>query len=49
MAKVKLEIQPENITTYQMKVLLCALLNDTEIDESKVPNSIKKHFKQVTK
>ena len=48
MAKVKLKLEPQNMSLYQMKVLLCTLLKDKEINETDVPNSVKKHFKKIT-
>jgi len=48
MAKVKLNPEPGNITLYQMKILLCTLLKDKEINETDVPKSVKKHFKKIT-
>ena len=48
MAKVKLNLEPQGMSLYQMKVLLCALLKDKEINETDVPPSVKKHFKKIT-
>lgn len=51
MAKVKIKIDMEILSAYQLKrlvVLLCeTVFKNLEIEESDVPNEIKRHFKKV--
>ena len=51
--KYSIDIKEENLSTYQMKTLLIFLIDlvakDIKVDEevTKIPNEIRKHFKEV--
>ncbi len=46
MAMMKFNPQ-EDLTLYQIKEIIICLLKNVQIDENKIPNSIKRHFKKV--
>jgi hypothetical protein len=52
MAKYKLKINKENLSYYQLRevveLVLKLLAKNLEIDEAKIPNSIKRHFEKIT-
>jgi hypothetical protein len=51
MDKYKLKLKKENLSYYQLKevveLVLELLTQNLEIDEAKIPNSIKRHFEKI--